>query len=348
MLLPSSHLAALIVVILSMLCWGLWANTFKSTGKWRFELYYFDFAIGVFAAAVIAVLTFGTLGFDGFTFTDDLLHASKRQDLQGLLAGVVFNLGNMLLVSAIAVTGMTIAFPLALGVALTIGAFLTFALRPEGSSALLFSGVAIVLAAIVTGVYAFRYYKLSQIDELVRTGKLKSTRKRVSMKGVVLALAGGIFLGSFLPLLEGSQAGDSGLGPYGVAFVFAAGILVSTFFYNLFFMNLPVAGAPLEVLDYFKSTLGQHFMGLVGGGLWFSGMLLSLVAAHGEGPALIAPSLIFGATQASTVIAALCGVAIWKEFTGSDMRVRALVFVMFALFVSGLAMISIAPVWTRV
>jgi glucose uptake protein len=347
MLLPSSHLAALVVLTLSLLCWGLWANTFKSAGKWRFELYYFDFAVGAFIVALIAALTFGTLGFDGFSFTDDLLHASKKQDVEALIAGGVFNLGNMLLLAAIALSGMSIAFPLALGVALITGTFFAFAFRPAGNAALLFSGAAIVVAAIVTAIYAYRYYKLSLIDELVRTGQLKSTRKQVSMKGVVIALVSGIFLGSFLPLLERSQAGDAGLGPYGAAFIFTVGIVLSTFFYNLFFMNLPVAGIPLEIMDYFKSTPHQHLMGLAGGALWLSGMLLGLVAAHGEGPTAIRASVIFGTTQASTVVAALCGLAIWKEFAGSDMRVRALLVVTIALFVCGLAMIAVAPGWTR-
>jgi glucose uptake protein len=347
MLLPTSHLSTLIIVILSMLCLGLWANTFKRAGTLRFELYYFDFAIGVFITAVIAAFTVGTLGFDGFSFADDLLHASKKQDLQGFLAGMVFNLGNMLLVAAISVAGMAIAFPIAVGIALIIGVFVSFAFRPEGNAGLLFSGAAVVLVAIVVAAFAYRNLKLGQIDELLKAGKLKSTRKKVSLAGVYLAIASGIFLGAFLPLLDKSQAGESGLGAYGVGFVFAAGILVSTFLFNLFFMNLPVAGPPIEFTDYFKSSVGQHFLALLGGALWYCGMLMSLVGAHAEGPAALSPSTVYGTAEASAVLAALCGILLWKEFKGSDMKAKAMIFVMFALFICGLGMITVAPMWSR-
>ncbi|MCU1259435.1 MAG: putative integral rane protein [Bryobacterales bacterium] len=347
MILPTSYLATLVVIILGMLCWGLWANTFKLAGNWRFELYYLDFAFGASLLAVVAALTAGTLGFDGFSFTDDLLHAGKTQDLEGFIAGMIFNFGNMLLVAAVGLAGLSIALPVAMGVALVLDVILAFIFRPQGNSAVLFAGAAIILVALVTAIYAFRYYRLSQVDELVKTGKVKSTRRRVSLKGVFVALVSGLFLGGFLPLLEKSQATDAGLGPYGETFVFAAGIMLSTILYNLFFMNLPVSGQPLEIIDYFKSPLRQHLMGLLGGVLWCSGMLLLLVGGRAEGTAALSPAAIFGISQSSTVIAALCGLLLWKEFAAADLRVRAMTFVMIVLFTCGLAMLAIGPTWSR-
>src|SRR5438309_10515972 len=121
MTLPHTYLAALLLTILSMVCWGSWANTFKLAGKWRFELFYFDFAIGVIVAAVFYALTFGNLGFDGFLFMDDLMHTGRRQVFDGFLGGVVFNLANMLLVAAISLACMAVAFPIGIGMALIIG-----------------------------------------------------------------------------------------------------------------------------------------------------------------------------------------------------------------------------------
>src|SRR5689334_19970071 len=138
MTLPQTYLAALFLIIFTMLCWGSWANTFKLAGKWRFELFYFDYALGVLLAAILLALTFGSLGFDGFTFLDDLMHAGKRQWLLGFTGGVVFNLANMLLVAAIAVAGLAVAFPIGIGIALIVGVVWNYALKPQGNPILLF------------------------------------------------------------------------------------------------------------------------------------------------------------------------------------------------------------------
>lgn len=348
MFLTSTHLATLAVVILSMLCLGLWANTFKMAGKWRFELYYVDFAFGAFVTVVIAVLTLGTLGFDGFSFMDDILHASKKQIVMGFVAGMVFNFGNMLLMAAVSVAGMAIAFSVAFCVALFLGAVWSFAGHPGGGNAtVLFSGAAFVLLAAICGAYAYRIYKLGQVDELVKTGKVKSTRRVMSMKGVVVSAISGLFLGSFGPLFEKAQAGDTGLGPYAAAFAFVAGVMACTALLSLFLMNLPVDGPPLEIYEYFKGTLRQHGLGLMGGVLWCAGTIGILVAAHADGPATVDPPVLFGAAQGSAFLAALCGLLVWREFRKSDGRIRALLFVMLALFIGGLTMIAIAPSWLR-
>ena len=114
MLTPTTYAAALILSILSMICWGSWANTFKLTKKWRFELFYFDYAFGVLAAALIAAFTFGSMG-NELSFTDNLLITGKRQMAMGMAAGGIFNLANMLLVAAISISGLAVAFPVGIG-----------------------------------------------------------------------------------------------------------------------------------------------------------------------------------------------------------------------------------------
>src|ERR1700676_2077858 len=135
MLLPSTYFAAILLLISSMFAWGSWANTQKLAGKWRFELFYYDYSFGVMLCALVAAFTFGSLSPRELTFQDNLLIAAKRQMAYAFLGGAVFNLANMLLVAAIAVSGMAVAFPIAIGLALVIGVVLNFSLNPQGNPA---------------------------------------------------------------------------------------------------------------------------------------------------------------------------------------------------------------------
>ena len=354
MTLPHTYLAALLLTILSMICWGSWANTVKMAGKWRFELLYFDYAFGVLFAAIIAAFTFGNLGFDGFLFIDDLVHAGRRAVFYGFMGGIVFNLANMLLVAAISVAGLAVAFPVGIGLALIIGVIWNYAMRPVGNPILLFGGCVVVLGAIIVDAMAYRSLGLLKFEQRAQAGKVKSTRKRVSIKGLILSLASGILMGSFFPLVTmgrasdlGGVAGEVGLGPYSVGFVFAVGVFLSTFIYDLFFMNLPVQGEPVEILDYFRGTFKQHLLGFIGGIIWFSGAIANFVASSAPEQVKVGPATSYALGQGATLVSALWGLLVWKEFAGADARTKALVALMIALFVCGLALVAIAPLFTR-
>jgi glucose uptake protein len=347
MILPQTHVAVLFLTILSLLCWGSWANSYKLAGKWRYELYYFDFAAGVVLAAFLYALTVGNVGYDGFSFVDDLMHAGKRQWLFGLMGGVLFNLGNMILMSAISVAGMALAFPVGIGVATIVGIALSYATRSTGNPALLFAGCVLIAAAIVAAALAYRFNSILKHEVLARAGKAASTRRPSSVKGIVLALVSGLLLGSFFPLLDKARDGDIGLGPYAVAVVFAVGVFASTFVFNVFLMNLPVEGEPLEVLDIFKSTPIQHLLGLVGGVLWSTGLVAGLAAASAPAEARLGTVAGYLMAQGFTLVAALWGVLLWKEFKGADLRVKALAVFMFLLFAGGLLVISQASLHLR-
>lgn len=341
MVLPQTPFTALMVVVLCMVCWGSWANSYKLVGKWRFELYYWDFALGAVVAAAVAALTVGTLGFDGFLFTDDLMRASRHAIAYGLAAGGIFNLANMLLVAAMAVAGMSVAFPIVFGLALIIVVVWSQVVSPRGNPTLLFLGLAVVLAAIVIDVVAYRRLAYAKAKETIKAGKAKSTRPKVGWKGIVLSAIGGLLMGSFSPLLELGRMGDAGLGPYAMGFVFATGVLFTTFVYDLFFMNLPVQGGPVEILDYFRSTLKQHALGVLGGMIWAVGMISNLVVTSAP-EARLAPAVGFGLVQCATVICALWGLLAWKEFRDGDSQARILMGVMLILFTAGVGVISIA------
>jgi len=344
-ILPETYLPALLVMILSMVCWGSWANTYKLSGKWRFELFYFDYALGLLAMSLLLAYTLGSLGFDGFTFTDDLMHAGKHQWLYGFLGGVVFNLANMLLMAAIAVAGLAVAFPVGIGIALLEGVILNYLIRPTGNAVLLFGGCLLVLAAIIVDAVAYRMLNLQHYEELAKAGKTRSVRRAVSPKGVVLSVACGLLMGAFFPLVAKAQESDAGLGPYAVAVVFAAGVFISTFVFNLFFMNLPVQGEPIEPRDYLKGSARQHLLGLLGGAIWCAGGVAAFVAASAPPQVGIGPAISYAMGQGATLISALWGLLVWKEFTGADFRIKLLLAVMLVLFACGLGLISIAPLY---
>jgi glucose uptake protein len=341
MILPQTYAAALLLMILSMLCWGSWANTYK-VSRWRFELYYFDFAVGVLAISLVIALTAGSMGFDGFTFMDDLTHAGKRQWFFGFLGGVVFNLANMLLVSAIAVAGMAVAFPIAIGLALIIGVVSNYAIRPVGNPELIFGGCGLVIAAILLSASAYRAIAVIRHEQEAKAGRAKSTRRPAAAKGILLSLASGVLMGCFYPLVAKGQQGDLGLGPYAISVMFAIGVFFSTFVFNLFFMNLPVEGEPLDFLDYFRGRPAAHLMGFFGGAIWIVGGVASFVASSAE-TVHIGPAVSYAMGQGSTLISALWGIFVWREFRGADPKTRALLGLMLVLFAAGLALISVAP-----
>jgi glucose uptake protein len=157
----------------------------------------------------------------------------------------------------------------------------------------------------------------------------------------------GILIGSFGGLISRAREGDLGLGPYAAAALFAFGVFFSTFAFNIFFMNLPVEGDPVEFSEYFKSRPKQHLLGLLGGVIWFTGTLAGLVSI--SVPETLQPAVParFLMAQGSAIIAALLGIVVWREIKGSDVRVKILAGLMIVLFVCGLAMIGLAPLYLR-
>lgn len=349
MILPASYTAVLILLIAGMLGWGLWANMFKAAGgKWRFELFYFDFAIGLLVVSAIIALTAGSLGFDGFSFVDDLQLAGKRQDLWAFAGGIVFNLGNMLLLSAVSITGMALAFPAGMGCAVIVAALWNFALNPGGNTALTFAGAIVLVGAIVFAVLSYRSWSAAVVLRAQKENPTaKPRRRKSSSKAVVLSLVGGVMLGSFPPLIQMGSAEENGLGPYSLSFIFAVGVVFSTFVFNLFFMNLPVQGKPIEMGEYFRANLQKHGLGVLGGAIWYVALIASLIAARAQGAAHVGPRVGYALEQGGVVVAALCGLFVWREYHGGDVSVRIRVGLMFVLLLAGIGImtagVAVAP-----
>ena len=329
MFIVDSYPLAVLLCVVTMICWGSWANTQKMTAKdWGFPLFYWDYTLGIILLSLVFGLTIGSGGESGQAFVPNLLQASVNVIFLALLGGLIFNIANLLLVAAIDVAGMAIAFPIGIGIALVLGVIVNYLAVPIGDPILLFIGVGLVAVAII--VDALAYKKIS-------TGM-------ATKKGIMLSLSAGILMGFFYRFVAASMSTDYAnptegfLTPYTAVFVFSIGIFLSNFLFNTFFMYRPVSGEKVSYQDYFKQgTPRLHIIGLLGGIIWAIGMLLNMIAAGKAGFAIS-----YGLGQGATMVAAIWGVFIWKEFKDAPKGTNILIWLMFALFAAGLSLIIIA------
>lgn len=345
MVVPHSYVVALLMTILTMTCWGSWANVVKLVKDWRFELLYYDYSLGILLTSIVAGLTLGSMGSYGRPFLDDLANASAQNIAFGFLGGVVYCISNILVVGAMAVAGLGVAFPIGVGLALVVGVIWNYFVNPQGNPILLFTGVAMVVAAIVLDGVAYRIHTLAKASGNQEQKAGQADGKGKIRKGILLSVIGGVLMGMFFPLVELGKKGPGGLGPYAIGFVFSAGIFLSTFVFNAYFLRKPVQGEPLRVSDYFKGTFKEHFWGIVGGVVWAVGTLSSFVAASAPRELQVGPAISYALGQGSTMVGAFWGVVVWKEFAGGASPVKRLLVLMFVLFVCGLAIVSIAPLY---
>jgi glucose uptake protein len=322
-----SYSLAVVFCFITMLCWGSWANTQKLAGKeWRFELFYWDYVIGIVFLAIFFGYTLVSSGEEGRSFTEDLFQADKKSYSLAFVGGAIFNLANILIVAAIAYAGMSVAFPIGIGLALVLGVLVNYFATQKGNPILLFTGVALVVLAIVLDALAYR--KLAQKDQ--KNAKV----------GLLLALVGGFLMSFFYFFVAQSMSMDFSspeggkFTPYGAVFVFSIGILMSNFVFNTILMKRPIEGLPLSATDYFKGKLPIHLVGILGGVIWCIGMSFSIIAAEKAGPAIS-----YGLGQGATMVAALWGVFIWKEFKNAPKGTSKLIAGMFLLFILGLGLI---------
>ena len=333
MLVVESYLVAVALCVITMLCWGSWANTQKLTSReWPFQLFYWDYAAGVLVLALLLAFTAGSMGSAGRPFLADLLQADVRSLGLAFLGGVVFNLSNILLVAAIDIAGMAVAFPIGVGLALVLGVVTNYVATPVGNPVLLFAGVACVVLAILLSAAAYR--------RLPRVGS------RTTGKGIALSVVAGVLMGYFYRFVAASMSADfvnldvGKMGPYAAVVVFSAGLLLSTFVWNTIVMARPFVGEPVPLGDYVrKGTLRLHLIGVLGGMTWNVGMSLSIIASGAAGFAIS-----YGLGQGATLVAALWGVFVWKEFKSAPAGTHRLLGLMFASFVLGLALIVYARV----
>lgn len=321
---------AVFFCIITMLCWGSWANTQKlAASNWRFELFYWDYVIGIVLLAGLFALTMGSMGEAGRSFIPDLQQADSQNIGSAILGGVLFNAANILLVAAIAIAGMSVAFPVGIGLALVIGVIVNYLDAPVGDSTTLFGGVALIVVAILLNAFAYR--------------KLTSGTGTVSSKGLILSVVAGCLMGLFYKYVANAMFPDFSqpiagkLSPYTAVFLFTLGVLASNFLFNTALMYKPFTGTPVSYADYFKGDFKTHLTGILGGIIWCIGMSFSIIASDKAGPAIS-----YGLGQGATIVAALWGIYIWKEFKDAPKDVPRILNIMLLCYIAGLALIIAA------
>lgn len=321
---------AVFFCIITMLCWGSWANTQKlAAANWRFELFYWDYVLGILLLSLVFAFTLGSVGSEGRSFVADVQQADTASIRSAIWGGILFNAANILLGAAIAIAGMSVAFPVGIGLALVVGVIVNYLDAPVGNALMLFGGVGLIAVAILLNASAYR--------------KLSSSTGGVSTKGLVLSVIAGALMGLFYKYVANSMFPDftqplpGKLSPYSAVVLFSVGILLSNVVFNSLLMWRPFVGAPVTYADYFRGNLKNHLTGVLGGVIWCIGMSFSIIASDKAGPAIS-----YGLGQGATIVAALWGIYIWKEFKGAPAGTNTLLNSMLLCYIIGLALIIAA------
>ncbi len=330
MFIVNDYTLAVVFCFVTMLCWGSWGNTQKLAARnWRYELFYWDYVIGVLIFSLISAFTLGSIGEQGRSFTEDLAQAETNNLLSAFVGGVVFNAANILLSAAIAIAGMSVAFPVGIGIALVLGVIVNYTAAQKGDPVLLFAGVGLIVVAIILNALAY---------------KRKNKTEKAGTKGIIISVAAGILMAFFYRFVAASMDIENFVNPavgkmtpYTAVFIFSIGVFVSNILFNTLVMKKPFVGQPVNYSDYFKGNFATHFTGILGGLIWGLGNSLNLIAAGKAGPAIS-----YGLGQGATMVAAFWGVFIWKEFSGTGKDISRMLTYMFLLFIAGLILIILA------
>ncbi|HEY7098620.1 MAG TPA: AcrB/AcrD/AcrF family protein [Terriglobales bacterium] len=318
---PDSLTVALFMMITSAVCWGSWANTYKGVKNYRFELFYWDYAVGIFLMSLVLALTMGSTGHDANSFLNNVHSADTSNIVSTMIGGAIFNLANLLLVAAIDMAGLAIAFPVSIGIALVVGVVLSYALQPKGNITLLAAGVLCAVVAVIMDGKAY--------------GSLGSGGRVTSRKSIITCVVSGVLMGLWAPFVAHAMTTGNTLGPYSIAVFLTLGALLSCFIWNIYFMKKPLVGEPVSFSGFFQGPPSGHLLGLLGGVIWGTGMVFNLVAASFTGVAI---SYAIG--QSAPMVAALWGVLAWKEFAGAGSRAKLYLVLMFVFYCLAILLVA--------
>jgi glucose uptake protein len=318
---PSSLSIALLMMITSAICWGSWANTYKGVKGYRFELFYWDYAVGIFLISLVLAFTMGSTGHDASSFLNNVHSADTSNIASTLVGGALFNLANLLLVAAIDMAGLAVAFPVSIGIALVVGVVLNYVIQPKGNAIFLALGVACAFAAVVLDGKAY--------------GSLANSGRSISKKSIVTCVISGVLMGLWSPFTTYGTTSGSALTPYSSVVFLTLGALLSCFVWNLYFMKRPLDGEPVRFGGFFTAPASGHLLGLLGGVIWGTGTVFNVVAGKAT---TFAISYAIG--QSAPMVAALWGIFVWKEFANSGPRAKTYLALMFVFY--GLAIFLVA------
>src|ERR1700722_3538175 len=322
MYLPGSFSTALVLTILSAVFWGSWANTYKGTKVYAFELFYWDYVFGVVICTFAFALTLGSNGPSGESFIQNVQHADAANVVHSLIAGAIFNVANLLLVAAVDIAGLAVAFPIAIGIAVVEGVVLSYCLQPKGNPSLLVCGVVLAVAAVFFDARAYRVLR---------------AKRSTSRTGVMVSVISGILMGGFAPFVTRAMTHGSTLTPYGVAALFSIGALLCCFVANIYFMKHPIRGAPVSFSGYWRAGPRNHLLGVSGGVAWGVGGCLNFVAAG-----FVGVPISYAIGQSAPLIAASWGVLVWREFRGAPNSAWVSLGWMFICYIAAISLIALA------
>jgi glucose uptake protein len=326
---PETYAITLSFMLASMLCWGSWANSVKFAPGYRFQLFYWDYVVGLVIGVLAWGILLGSFGATGRHFWADLLHTDASHIGLAIAGGVIFNVANLLLVAAIEIAGLAVAFPVGIGIALIVGAVSSYLISPKGNALLLFGGIALVLAAIVCDAIAYR--------------EREREKPAMSRRGVIISVVSGVLMGSFYPFVAKAMAGSDAPGPYAVAAFFVLGVAVCSLPVNCILMRRPLdSKEAVAMRGYIEAPWRWHAWGIAGGVIWCTGAVLNFVASRAH---LVGPAVSYSIGQGATMISAAWGVFVWHEFSGAPRRARTFLIWMFALFLLGLVAVALAPIF---
>jgi glucose uptake protein len=323
---PPTFAVALIMTIASAVCWGSWANTYKGVKNYRFELFYWDYVIGIFLMSLVFALTMGSTGHDSLSFMNNVRTADLSDIGETMVGGAIFNLANLLLVAGIDLAGLSVALPVSIGIALVVGVVLSYLRQPKGNALLLAGGVACAVIAVVLDGKAF--------------GSLPSAHS-ASRKSIVICVISGVLMGLWAPLITGPMRHESNgqilgtLTPYSITVFLTLGALFSCFIWNIYFMKKPLVGAPVGFGQFFSGPPSGHLLGFAGGLIWGTGMVFNLVAASFTGVAI---SYAIG--QSAPMVGALWGIFAWHEFDGVGARAKLYLVLMFVFYIVAILLVA--------
>ena len=326
---PETYVISLAFMVVSMLCWGSWANTLKLCPGYRFQLFYWDYTVGLIIAAILWGVTLGSLGSSGMPFYFEIAHAGLRPILLAATGGIIFNIANLLLVAAIDIAGLAVAFPVGIGLALVVGAVSSYVLAPKGNPILLFGGITLVVLAIVFDAIAYRLRE--------------TTQKAMSRRGLMISLIAGLLMGSFYPFVSKSMSGQHAFGSYTAVFFFVLGVAACAIPVNYLLMRLPLDGRePAVMQQYWQAPASWHGWGILGGAIWCTGALLNFLASQAH---TVGPAVSYSIGQGATMISAAWGVFVWREFATAPSTSKRFVAWMFVFFLCGLTAIAVVPLF---
>jgi glucose uptake protein len=312
---------ALFMMITSAICWGSWANTFKGVKNYRFELFYWDYAVGIFLISLILAFTMGSTGNDSNSFLNNVHSADTTNIVSTMVGGAIFNLANLLLVAAIDMAGLAIAFPVSIGIALVVGTVLSYGLQPKGNVMFLGLGVVCALIAVILDGKAY--------------GSLAIAGRSVSKKSIVVCVVSGILMGLWNPFVAYGATRGNALSPYSSVVFLTFGALLSCFIWNLYFMKKPLVGDPVSFSGFFSGPASGHVLGLLGGCIWGVGTVFNVVAGKAT-----AFAISYAIGQSAPMVAALWGVLAWKEFAGAPGKAKMYLAAMFVFYCFGILLVA--------